>query len=100
MRHYFFRVNFDQAFHERDRFIQFVLFGEKNAQSFVAERKFRIKGYSLAKERDRLQEERVAAYREYIADVRSAAFPESGHIVAMADADFEGFIDAIDVAGS
>ena len=55
---------------------------------------------NFAKERDRLQEERVAAYREYIADVRSAAFPESGHIVAMADADFEGFIDAIDVAGS
>ena len=40
---------------------------------------------NFAAERDRLQAERVSAYREYIADVMSGAFPERGHIVEMDD---------------
>ena len=40
---------------------------------------------NFAAERDRLQQERIAAYREYIADVSSGAFPEAGHVVAMED---------------
>lgn len=38
---------------------------------------------NFAAERDRLQEERVAAYKEYIADVASGRFPEAGHTVTM-----------------
>lgn len=40
---------------------------------------------NFAAERDRLQAERVSAYREYIADIRSGAFPERDHIVEMDD---------------
>lgn len=40
---------------------------------------------NFAAERDRLQAERVAAYREYIADVASGAFPAEKHVVAMSD---------------
>lgn len=38
---------------------------------------------NFAAERDRLQAERVAAYKEYIADVTTGAFPEVGNVVAM-----------------
>ncbi|MEO0328558.1 MAG: 3-methyl-2-oxobutanoate hydroxymethyltransferase [Pseudomonadota bacterium] len=38
---------------------------------------------NFAAERDRLQEERIAAYREYIADVSSGGFPEEKHIVSI-----------------
>ena len=38
---------------------------------------------NFAAEHDRLQEERRAAYREYIADVREGQFPAQGHSVAM-----------------
>jgi 3-methyl-2-oxobutanoate hydroxymethyltransferase len=34
-------------------------------------------------ERDRLQNERVAAYKEFIADVSNGSFPEDRHIVGM-----------------
>jgi 3-methyl-2-oxobutanoate hydroxymethyltransferase len=36
---------------------------------------------NFAAERDRLQAERIAAYKEYIADVTTGAFPEAGHVV-------------------
>lgn len=38
---------------------------------------------NFAAERDRLQQERIAAYKEYIADVTSGAFPEDRHIVTL-----------------
>lgn len=38
---------------------------------------------NFAAERDRLQAERVAAYREYINDVTTGAFPENVHLVTM-----------------
>ena len=41
---------------------------------------------NFAAKREQLQLERVAAYREYIADVTSGAFPEAGHVVSI-DAD-------------
>lgn len=41
---------------------------------------------NLAAEYDRLQAERVAAFSEFVADVRSGAFPEDRHLVRM-DAD-------------
>ena len=41
---------------------------------------------NFAAKREQLQLERVAAYREYIADVTTGAFPEAGHVVSI-DAD-------------
>jgi 3-methyl-2-oxobutanoate hydroxymethyltransferase len=38
---------------------------------------------NFAAEHDRLQEERIAAYAEYIADVTSGTFPDAQHIVEM-----------------
>ena len=40
---------------------------------------------NFAAERDRLQRERVAAYKEYIDDVATGAFPEAGHTVLVDD---------------
>ena len=40
---------------------------------------------NFAAERDRLQAERVAAYKEYISDVTTGAFPETGHVVSIDD---------------
>ena len=40
---------------------------------------------NFAAERERLQLERVAAYREYIADVTTGAFPEASHVVSIDD---------------
>ena len=44
---------------------------------------------NFAAERDRLQQERISAYREYMSDVASGGFPESGHVVMMDDRDLE-----------
>lgn len=46
---------------------------------------------NFAAEYARLQEERIAAFREFIADVDSGAYPQPGHNVAMADAEFDAF---------
>ncbi|MGE0008893.1 MAG: 3-methyl-2-oxobutanoate hydroxymethyltransferase [Parvibaculaceae bacterium] len=46
--------------------------------------------------RDRMQTERVAAYREYIADIRSGAFPEARHLVAMDEAELHRFVEAVE----
>ncbi|MGL4488938.1 MAG: 3-methyl-2-oxobutanoate hydroxymethyltransferase [Rhizobiaceae bacterium] len=40
---------------------------------------------NFAAEFDRLQLERIAAFKEYIADVQSGAYPESKHVVEMPD---------------
>lgn len=54
---------------------------------------------NFAAERDRLQAERVAAYREYISDVKTGAFPEARNVVAMTEGDFGAFLDAVEGAG-
>ena len=46
---------------------------------------------NLAAEFDRIQRERVAAFREFIADVASGAYPEERHIVRMTDAELSSF---------
>jgi 3-methyl-2-oxobutanoate hydroxymethyltransferase len=51
---------------------------------------------SFLKEYQRLQNERIAAFKEYAADVKSGRFPEPGHLVAMDEAVFKEAIDAID----
>ena len=38
---------------------------------------------NFAAEHRRLQEERIAAFREYIGDVQEGRFPERGHLVEM-----------------
>ncbi|MBB5723224.1 3-methyl-2-oxobutanoate hydroxymethyltransferase [Loktanella ponticola] len=40
---------------------------------------------NFAAERDRLQVERVAAYKEYIADITSGVFPDAEHVVNIDD---------------
>jgi 3-methyl-2-oxobutanoate hydroxymethyltransferase len=43
----------------------------------------------------RLQQERVAAFREYAADVASGAFPTPEHSVPIADAEFNAFLEGL-----
>ncbi|MGF1626058.1 MAG: 3-methyl-2-oxobutanoate hydroxymethyltransferase [Alphaproteobacteria bacterium] len=43
-------------------------------------------------EYERLQQERIAAFKEYRADVESGAYPEEKHLVPIADAEFEAFV--------
>jgi 3-methyl-2-oxobutanoate hydroxymethyltransferase len=50
---------------------------------------------NLAAEYDRLQAERVAAFREFRADVDSGAFPEPRHVVAMDPDAYEVFLNGI-----
>jgi 3-methyl-2-oxobutanoate hydroxymethyltransferase len=46
---------------------------------------------NFAAEYARLQSERVAAFREYIADVNSGDYPQPQHNVPMPDAEFDAF---------
>lgn len=46
---------------------------------------------------DRLQQERIAAFREFIADVDSGAYPAAEHTVPVADDEFEAFLERIDI---
>ncbi len=50
---------------------------------------------NFAAEYDRLQAERVAAFREFIADVASSAYPEDKHVVKMATAELSAFRAAL-----
>ena len=47
---------------------------------------------NFAAEYARLQDERIAAFREYIADVNSGAYPQPQHNVPMADADYQSLL--------
>lgn len=49
----------------------------------------------FAAENRRLQEERIAAFGEYIEDVREGAFPSESQLVGMEDAEFEKFKDSV-----
>jgi 3-methyl-2-oxobutanoate hydroxymethyltransferase len=46
-------------------------------------------------EYERLQRERVAAFREFIRDVDEGIYPAEEHLVPIADAEFESFIERI-----
>ena len=50
---------------------------------------------TFAAEYARLQQERIAAFGEFIADVKSGAYPEAQHDVPMADAEFEAFTQGL-----
>lgn len=51
---------------------------------------------NFRKEYERLQGERLAAFKEYANDVRSGRFPEAGHLVSMNEAVFEEAVGAIE----
>lgn len=51
---------------------------------------------NFAAEFDRLQRERVAAYREFIADVGSGAYPEGRHVVQLDATEQAAFLELID----
>ncbi len=44
----------------------------------------------------RLQAERVSAFREFVADVEDGAYPEDKHILHMAPAELDGFLDGLE----
>lgn len=50
----------------------------------------------FAAEFERLQRERVGAFREFAADVESGAYPQPEHLVAVDDAVVDSFIDFLD----
>ena len=50
---------------------------------------------NFAAEYDRLQAEQVAAFKEFIADVASSAYPEDKHVVKMAAAELSAFQAAL-----
>lgn len=47
---------------------------------------------NFAAEYDRLQQERIAAFSEFVADVNSRAFPDDKHVVRMASSELEAFL--------
>src|SRR5881409_2056533 len=51
---------------------------------------------NFLKEYNRLQQERIAAFKEYADDVRNGAFPQPSHLVAMDEAEFKAAIEAIE----
>jgi 3-methyl-2-oxobutanoate hydroxymethyltransferase len=50
---------------------------------------------NFAAEFDRLQNERVAAFKEFVVDCASGAFPEDRHILHMNDAELRAFLKGI-----
>jgi 3-methyl-2-oxobutanoate hydroxymethyltransferase len=54
---------------------------------------------NFAAEYDRLQQERIAAFSEFVADVESRAFPEARHVVTMAPDELDAFMNMLGKAG-
>jgi 3-methyl-2-oxobutanoate hydroxymethyltransferase len=54
---------------------------------------------TFAAEYDRLQAERVAAFGEFVADVRSGRYPEERHLVATDKAELHRFLAELEAAG-
>ena len=50
---------------------------------------------NFAAEYERLQRERIAAYREFISDIRTGAYPEPQHVVPIADEELDAFKAAV-----
>ena len=50
---------------------------------------------NFAAEYDRLQTERVAAFKEFIADVETAAYPAANHVIKMAEGELAAFRAAL-----
>jgi 3-methyl-2-oxobutanoate hydroxymethyltransferase len=52
---------------------------------------------NFAEEHRRLQQERIAAFSEYVADVKAGRFPEAAHLVEMSDAMLAEAVAAIEI---
>jgi 3-methyl-2-oxobutanoate hydroxymethyltransferase len=50
-------------------------------------------------EYEQLQRERVSAFSEFIADVKTGAYPEDKHLVRMDDAEYQAFLEGLDRGG-
>lgn len=48
----------------------------------------------------RLQTERIAAFREFVADVDTGAYPEARHLVAMDAGEFDRFLEGLEKGGA
>src|SRR5712671_4118575 len=55
---------------------------------------------NFLREYKRLQDERIAAFKEYAADVKSGRFPEASHLVALDEAVFKEAVQAIERNGN
>lgn len=53
---------------------------------------------NFAAELDRLQRERIAAYSEFAADVRSGVYPEQRHVVSIEAGELRRFLDGLPVS--
>ena len=51
---------------------------------------------NFLKEYNRLHEERIAAFKEYAADVKSGRFPDASHLVEIDESEFRAAVEAID----
>ena len=51
---------------------------------------------NFLKEYNRLQEERIAAFKEFANDVKNGGFPEARHLVVMPEAEFKEAVEAIE----
>ena len=51
---------------------------------------------NFAAEFDRLQQERIAAFREYVEDVRTGAYPQRMHQVGIEPAELDAFFDRME----
>ncbi len=51
---------------------------------------------NFAAEYDRLQQERIAAFSEYVADVKSGVYPAREHLVGIERAELEAFVASLD----
>jgi 3-methyl-2-oxobutanoate hydroxymethyltransferase len=51
---------------------------------------------NFLKEYQRLQQERISAFKEYAADVKSGRFPEAAHLVSIDDAVLDDVINSIE----
>lgn len=50
---------------------------------------------NFAPELERLQNERIAAFRDFKADVEAGGYPEAGHSVAIKDDEFDAFLKSV-----
>lgn len=50
---------------------------------------------NFAAEFDRIQQERIAAYSEYVADIRSGSYPQPQHLVGIDPRELDAFLEAI-----
>jgi 3-methyl-2-oxobutanoate hydroxymethyltransferase len=70
------------------------------AEDILGEGKTRVPRHAkvyrdFAAEYARLQDERIAAFREFRTDVETGAFPEARHLVRMDPAERDRFLDGI-----